>query len=64
MNAIRHPIRNTLLTLVVVSAFIIDAARAAQPAGPLQMDNHHRDIAQVDASRVDAVHPAGHADAY
>ena len=63
MNIILHPVRNTLLTLIVVSAFIIDAARAAQPAGPLQMDNHHRDIAQIDAGRTDATHPTGCIDA-
>lgn len=64
MNIIRPPVRNTLLTLIVVSAFIIDAARAAQPTGPLRMDNQHRDIAQIDASRVDTARPAGDAHAW
>lgn len=55
MNAaptrLRTLLRALLLTLVV-AAFAIDAARAARPAGSMQIDCGHRYISQVDASRL------------
>ena len=44
-------LRALLLTLVV-AAFAIDAARAAPPAGSLQVDCGHRYISQAEASRL------------
>ena len=55
MNTIRKwleiSLRALLLTLVV-AAFAIDAARAAQPDGSLQVECGHRYISQAEASRL------------
>jgi hypothetical protein len=55
MNTIRKwlqiSLRALLLTLVV-AAFAIDAARAAQPDGFLRVECGHRYISQAEASRL------------
>lgn len=55
MNTMRKwleiSLRALLLTLIV-AAFAIDAARAAHPAGSVQVECRHRYISQAEASRL------------
>ena len=64
MNTIRKWLEislRTLLLTLVVAAFAIDAARAAHPAGSVQVTCGHRYIAQAEASRLFGTNSASQA---
>ena len=59
MNALRTRLEilfRALLLVLVIAAFAIDAARAAQPTAALQVDCGHRYISQADAGRLFGTH--------
>ena len=59
MNAFRARLETlfrALLLVLVIAAFAIDAARAAQPTAAVQVDCSHRYISQVDAGRLFGTH--------